>query len=269
MDMVDPSFETDPMTDLAGPPPPSSFSSYRRNEAQAAIADDLQKRSSPATPAFDQVDPVGTTAIVQKLTASADPSSVFTQLAELLVPTLCSEASAAVYVGEQLDAWQRLPPVSIDQQATQAQPDGSDWMLTVATPADDLDPDGDDDGPPYVAVLTCRGSGPGPTGQEVALIELAARYAVGVVHRARQQQLLRARQNQVTHLQVALESNRMISAAVGMLMVTHQLTYRQVFDLLSTTSQTTNRRVAAVADTVLQTGRLPVVAEGSAPTRGR
>ena len=88
-----------------------------------------------------------------------------------------------------------------------------------------------------------------------------------LVHRARQSQLLQARQAQVESLRVALDSNRMISAAVGVLMATRQLTYDEAFEVLFTTSQHTNTKVAEVARTVLDNTYAPSAAVPAAPGR--
>jgi hypothetical protein len=244
----------DPMTDSTVSSPLSSFTSYRRKQALASIAEELQRRSwasMPApTPSSDWAEPEAVAAGLHRLTASADPSVVFSHLAELLVPTLCDEAAAVVHVGAEAAAWRQHQPATADLTAIPAQRGESGWVLTVTTPAH-TDFKSDSAGPHYVAVLTCRGRGQGPTGQEVALLQLAAHHAAAVVHQARQQQLLHRYQEQAGHLLAALDTNRTISAAVGVLMVTQRLTYQQAFELLQTTSQTTNTKLAVVAETVL------------------
>lgn len=250
------------MKDVAVPPPLSSFTSYRRKQALAAIAEELERRATRPTPAAPLVagwaDPVGALAGLHRLVDSPDPSLVFADLAELLVPTLCDQATAVVHVGVQATAWQELSPGAVALPANRALPDASGWELTVATPARPAGLEGDVPGPDFVAVLTCRGGGRVPTAQEIALIELAAHHAAAVVHQARQLQLLHQQQKRVGDLLTALDTNRMISAAVGVLIATHQLTYEQAFELLIRTSQTTNRKLATVAQTVLQNKYLPV-----------
>jgi hypothetical protein len=59
------------------------------------------------------------------------------------------------------------------------------------------------------------------------------------------------------NLRVALETNRSISAAVGILMALHQLTQDDAFDLLVRVSQNTNRKLRDVAESVVRTGVLP------------
>ena len=59
-----------------------------------------------------------------------------------------------------------------------------------------------------------------------------------------------------TQLRVALDTNRTIGAAVGILMATHRITQEDAFDMLSTASQRVNRRLRDLAsDIVAKTGR--------------
>ncbi|WP_185749116.1 ANTAR domain-containing protein [Humibacillus xanthopallidus] len=59
------------------------------------------------------------------------------------------------------------------------------------------------------------------------------------------------------HLRVALMTNRVIAAAVGILMALRQLTYDEAYALLLDCSQTRNRKLREVAADVLETGALP------------
>lgn len=73
-----------------------------------------------------------------------------------------------------------------------------------------------------------------------------------------------------TNLLKALESNREIGVAMGILMQRHQLTREQAFDVLRVASQDSNRKLAQVATEVADTGTLtikrwPSSAPGRAP----
>ena len=59
-----------------------------------------------------------------------------------------------------------------------------------------------------------------------------------------------------TNLVLALESNREIGVAMGILMQRHQVSREVAFDLLRTASQDTNRKLAVVASEVADTGML-------------
>jgi hypothetical protein len=62
---------------------------------------------------------------------------------------------------------------------------------------------------------------------------------------------------QIEHLEQAVASNRAIGAAIGILMVTRRLDNDAAFELLRSTSQTTNRKLRDLADLVVRTGDLP------------
>ncbi|MEO9139525.1 MAG: ANTAR domain-containing protein [Jatrophihabitans sp.] len=59
------------------------------------------------------------------------------------------------------------------------------------------------------------------------------------------------------HLEMALNSNREIGIAVGVLMSLHKVTRDQSFDLLRLASQATQRKLADLAVEVIETGALP------------
>ncbi|MBC9824139.1 GAF and ANTAR domain-containing protein [Terrabacter sp. MAHUQ-38] len=67
---------------------------------------------------------------------------------------------------------------------------------------------------------------------------------------------------QAKHLERALESNRDIGAAIGVLMAQHKLTRDQAFDLLRIASQNTNRKLHDVALDVVDTGVVDVTPHG-------
>ena len=71
-------------------------------------------------------------------------------------------------------------------------------------------------------------------------------------------------QDKATHLLRALESNREIGVAIGVLMARHQLTRDQAFDVLRVASQRSNRKLIDIAVEVADTGLAPPgVAEGA------
>ncbi|WP_323097469.1 ANTAR domain-containing protein [Intrasporangium sp. YIM S08009] len=59
------------------------------------------------------------------------------------------------------------------------------------------------------------------------------------------------------NLHVALETNRTIGVAVGVLMALRQLTHEDAFELLVSISQNHNRKLREVAEAVVRTGLLP------------
>lgn len=68
---------------------------------------------------------------------------------------------------------------------------------------------------------------------------------------------LAAAEIKIAHLERALVTNRITSAAVGILMAKYGLSYEQTFAMLRELSQTTNCKLFAVAEVVLATGDLP------------
>ncbi len=72
----------------------------------------------------------------------------------------------------------------------------------------------------------------------------------------------------VQNLERALRSNRHIGMAMGVLMATHKVTEEQAFDLLSITSQNTNRKVFDLALEVVETGALDVTPPQWRPSLG-
>ncbi|HEY0167928.1 MAG TPA: GAF and ANTAR domain-containing protein [Jatrophihabitans sp.] len=82
-----------------------------------------------------------------------------------------------------------------------------------------------------------------------ALDDLATHCAIALAKAAEREQ------NQ--HLRAALESNRDIGIAIGILMATKLVTKQQAFDALRITSQHTHRKLHLVALEVAETGELP------------
>jgi GAF domain-containing protein len=66
------------------------------------------------------------------------------------------------------------------------------------------------------------------------------------------------------NLRIGLESNRLIGAAIGILMTRRQVTYEAAFALLRTFSQRRNRKLRSVAEDVVLTGDLPEYVGGEA-----
>ena len=64
--------------------------------------------------------------------------------------------------------------------------------------------------------------------------------------------------DKATNLRTALESNREIGVAMGILMQRHRLTREQAFDVLRVASQDANRKVADLATEVADTGVLAI-----------
>ncbi len=68
-----------------------------------------------------------------------------------------------------------------------------------------------------------------------------------------------ARHDQVNHLTCALETNREIGVAMGILMANGKLTKPEAFDQLRIASQNVNRKLRDIAADVATTGTLPSI----------
>jgi DNA-binding response OmpR family regulator len=85
------------------------------------------------------------------------------------------------------------------------------------------------------------------------LSRLRTHYELAQLHSRR----LAQAQQTATQLQTALESNRQIGVAVGVLMSREKVTSELAFDMLRLRSNHTNRKLRDVADEVALTGHLP------------
>ena len=64
-------------------------------------------------------------------------------------------------------------------------------------------------------------------------------------------------EHRIANLEVALQSNRRIGIAIGILMVRHCQTETDAFEALRVVSQRRNRKLRDIADEVIYTGALP------------
>ena len=71
---------------------------------------------------------------------------------------------------------------------------------------------------------------------------------------ARMEKNLLAADEQLSHLRIALESNRRIGMAIGVLMALRKLDEQAAFELLRTASSRRNVKLRVVAEEVIRTG---------------
>jgi hypothetical protein len=106
--------------------------------------------------------------------------------------------------------------------------------------------------------VVCRWDGGyAPTAADAALVQSVVDAAVLLLDRERLAEQLQATVARAENLQVAVESNRRIGAAVGILMARRALTRAQAFEELVRVSSITNTKLGIVADTVVRTGDVP------------
>lgn len=212
---------------------------------------------------------------MHELAPSADPSVVFDRLARLCVPAVCDIASADVFTGARLARWLELTahqvqPATPGLSPTRGSnhfPGPAGWYTLTVYAAGQLNHDQkNENAPDYLAALTCSWQdGYRPSPPDVALLELLCRCATGITLQHSQAAHLATQTNMVTQLRVALDSNRKIGAAIGVLMTRRHCTYEQGLKALLTTSQNTNRKMADLADDVLYTGELPEPSSSGSP----
>jgi AmiR/NasT family two-component response regulator len=95
------------------------------------------------------------------------------------------------------------------------------------------------------------GTGASPDRTQVDGTAAAARERF----RQLREQLAQARE-QISHLEVALATNRRIGIAIGIVMTHHRVTDEQAFELLREKSQAHNQKLHDIAEGVIYTGRL-------------
>ena len=198
--------------------------------------------------------------LMRRLTPAAEPVTVFKSLTRAIVPLLCDASTVWVSAAGQQpthisfrvadsngcqrwagrdDAYPARFP-SVDPAGALV---GDD---TVVVPISPTIAEGQ---LPYRGVLTMSFHGSRPTVTHMLVGHLLVERAMSLVQREH----LVAKAN---NLHRALDSNREIGAAMGILMARHQLTSDQAFDLLRRTSQRAHRKVVAIAADVIETGEL-------------
>lgn len=213
-----------------------------------------------------RVDVAAANAALAELRPHPSPAAVFAQLAELCVPVVCDEVHVVVIDSGHPDGAAVLPsPRSEPGQrprSRRAGPDPARFAVTVRItegpsqgwPVTDQAPEEMAD---FVVLMTCSWWLRQPTADDVAVVEMLGRGAAAVVTHSRQGVALDEARRRVENLNVALETNRAISAAVGILMARRNVTYEQAIEILRVASQQANLKLGALAAEVLYTGDLP------------
>jgi GAF domain-containing protein len=102
-----------------------------------------------------------------------------------------------------------------------------------------------------VAALTCYAADPDAFGEPEVEIAVICGSFLGLLLRSARER------ERAVNLEIALETNRRIGIAVGILMARNLLTADQAFGRLRATSQRLHRKVRDIADEVISTGVLP------------
>jgi DNA-binding response OmpR family regulator len=88
--------------------------------------------------------------------------------------------------------------------------------------------------------------------------ELLARVRANHELHQQREKAIEAAQGREQQIRGALDSNRVIGTAVGIVMASYRLTAQQGFQLLVTASQNTNSKLRDIAARVVETGALPL-----------
>ena len=198
--------------------------------------------------------------LMRRLTPAADPVTVFKSLTRVAVPRLCDASTVWLSItGQQpCQISFRVADSNGHEQCTghndfcSRRPQVADFGGeavdgdTVVVPINPVIAEGQ---LPYRGALTMSFHGVRPTLAHLLIGHLLVERAVALVQR---EHLVAKAEN----LHRALDSNRDIGAAMGILMARHQLTSDQAFDLLRRTSQRAHRKIVSIAADVIETGEL-------------
>jgi hypothetical protein len=200
-------------------------------------------------------------ALMGQLEAAPDPAVVFKSLTRALVPVVC-DVSTVVVTSEGQEPTRFSCHVADSAGGAEFSSGGTSShksranldgivgdLVTEYTIVIPINPTVTEGQIPYRGLLTMGFYGFRPTLSHLLIGQLLVERATSLVQRER---LLRKTEN----LHRALNSNREIGAAMGILMARHQLTSDQAFDLLRRASQSAHRKVVAIAAEVIETGAL-------------
>jgi hypothetical protein len=176
------------------------------------------------------------------ISSSPEPEVVFESLVQLAAPLVCEAAVATV----------SKPDGRI--HATTWPFGGLTHWSQSGSIVTDFNAPASDDHAGYHGLVSFRFRLPHE--RQPFIVQLLVERAMANVEQARLAELAERRKATADHLEVALSSNREIGVAVGILMVNHQLTDEQAFDLLSRVSQHLNRKLRVIALEVARTGAI-------------
>jgi hypothetical protein len=188
-------------------------------------------------------DPASIRALLTGLVPSAEPAVAFTSLAAACVSRYADECSVEVIDDEQAAFSVRYPPI--------AAASGASSVITIPIQGDPCAGE-----PGYFADVTFGWVTAELDDADSVIAQLVTEHVAALITRERLAGALQRESGRATHLGEALDSNRQIGQAVGILMASHKLTHEQAFDLLRGVSQHTHRKLRDVADGVNHTGAL-------------
>jgi len=205
---------------------------------------------------------------LHRLVPTTEPAAAFAVLAEMCVPMLGDECIVELAeVG--VDPYRLSYPAVAGQPRISGDADFGGASATTQRPLQSAEPmlvtgatvsvaiiGADTGGTNYQGALTCtRHDGTAYPETDARLVQLLVEHTVATVRHTRSERQEAA--TEVANLKIALDTNRAIGVATGILMATLHCTATDAFDLLRTTSQHTNRKLHTIAVHVTRTGTLP------------
>jgi hypothetical protein len=182
-------------------------------------------------------------------TDAVEPVDFFAALTAECVPALCDGLRIDLAADESVAPAGSLDEAPGDLALEQSTAAGSIAIAVRSEPVA---------GEPAIAgTITCTWTDPDrPGAADTALARLIVEQAVALMRVAGLAHTIRAQRVRAANLEVALETNREIGQAIGILMATDQITADQAFDQLRSASQHMHRKLRTIAADVVETGTL-------------
>lgn len=203
---------------------------------------------------------------VRELSWTPELPAAFDRIATLCVEHLSDGCLVSVVEGDDAP-WHVARGTTCDLESTRALPSAheirstrhavtcQDVIVPIVAPSVQGVPD-------YDGRLLLRwDSSPGPTAADLALAQVVVDHAVTAIQAARTAQQLLHDRTRVANLEIALETNRDIGMAIGIVMARHLVSSDEAFSLLRRVSQLEHRKLRDVASEVVLTGCLPSAAD--------
>jgi hypothetical protein len=204
-------------------------------------------------------DPAAVLTAVQQLVASPEPAVVLASLAAVCAPAIADECWGRI-----VQEGVTRPVGPVPAGALSERPTPGAWTVPLAG-GDQLTlrfhQDAWEHYPEFTGTMTWRWHDRDrPTRSDRVIAQLLLDRAIELVRVQRLEVAVAVEREKAANLQVALETNREIGQAIGILMSAYKVTSKQGFDLLRTVSQHTHRKLRDVSADVCETGTLPLPA---------
>jgi hypothetical protein len=212
------------------------------------------KSGSRHTEHGDLRAPIDLAAELARLTPSTDPAVVFRGVAAATVPTFAEGCFGDVTTGD--TTYRILASSNKEHIGSAARSSVTDGAGELSLPFSE---------PGFAGLPGYEGSlcwawtqHDRPSDWDTLLARLVIEHATDLVRQARLSLAVELERMRTSNLKIALESNREIGQAIGILMATQQLTSDGAFELLRTVSLQKRRKLRLLAAEVCETGTLRI-----------